>query len=235
MQGSLKKFCSAEIREKEEKETAKYLLPNVLFMKHAGQVTAPVASRPPCTLLQEFGVVFEGSLNFGLGMVLHERFPAVRNHPTSDEVVVVRIQLVFTKPPFLVGESVSEHFILKDLGPIGNAASGHARKATIDMRRRCTIKVPSLQVQSPEEVVDALRECWGSRTAQTLAGDHTTVPLILFERGQDPRHNSARPTHIVIGEHGDGRPDFWDSTSHLAALVGMSDGKETDSRLGGRH
>ena len=207
----------------------------MLFVKHTGQVTAPVASRPPCTLLQELGVVFESGLDFGLRMVLHERFPAVRNHPTSDEVVIVRVQLVFTKPPFLVSEGVSKHFILKDLGPIGNAASRHARKATIDMRCRCTIKVPSLQVQSPEEVVDTLRESRGSRTTQTLASNNTTIALILFERGQNPRHDSARPTHVVIGEHGDCRPNFWDSTSHLAALVGMSDGEETNSRLGGGH
>lgn len=224
-------WLSARVKKKK----SVYLLPNVLLVEHTGQITAPVASRPPSTLLQELGVVFQGGLNFGFRVVLHEGLPAVRHHPTGNKVVIVRIQLVFAKPPFLVGERVGEHLILKDLGAICNTASGHARKATIHVRRSCTFKVASLQVQSSQEIVNALRERRGSCPAQSLTGDHTTVSLVLFKRSQNPRHSSTWPADIVIRKHGDRRANFWNGPSHLTPLVGVGDCKETDSRLGGGH
>ena len=45
-------------------------------------------------------------------MILDISLPAVRDHPTSDEVIIIRIELIFAKPPFLVGEIVSEDFVL---------------------------------------------------------------------------------------------------------------------------
>lgn len=207
----------------------------MLFVKHTGQITAPVASRPPCTLLEEFGVVFQRSLDFGFRVVLHECFPAVRYHPTGDKVVVVCVQLVFTKPPFLVGEGVGKSFILKNLGAICDTASGHAGKATVDMRRRCTLKVAAFQIQGPEEVVDALNEGWRNRTAQSLAGDHATVSLILFERSQNPRHGRTRPTHVIVSKDRDGRTDLWNGAGHLTSFVGVGDSEETDSGLRRRH
>lgn len=207
----------------------------MLFVKHTGQVTAPVASRPPCTLLEKFGVVFQRSLNFGLGVVLHERFPAVRYHPTGDKVVVVCVQLVFTKPPFFVGEGVGKSFVLEDLGAICDTASRHAGKATVDMRRRCTLEVATLQIQSPEEIVDALGERWRNGAAQSLAGDHATIPLVLFEWSQKPRHGRTRPTHVIISKDRDGCADLWNGTGHLTSFVGMCDSEETDSRFRRRH
>lgn len=207
----------------------------MLFVKHTGQVTAPVASRPSCTLLQEFGVVFQCSLNLGFWVVLHEGFPAMRHHPTGNEVVIVCIQLVFAEPPFLVGEGTGEHLILENLGAICDTATRHARQAAVQVRCRCTLKVPALQVQGTQEIVNALGERWRSSTAQSLTGHHTTVSLILFKRGQNPRHSSTRPAHVVVRKYCNGRADFWDSPSHLTALIGVGNSEQTNSRLGRGH
>lgn len=221
--------------KRKNEKGGKHLLPNVFVVEHTGQVTAPVAPRPACTLLQEFRVVFKSGLDFGLGMVLHESLPAVVYHPSSDKVVIIRIQLIFAKPPFLIGETISEPFILKDFGAISNTASGHARKATIHMRRGCTIEVSSLQVQSPQEVIDALRKGGRDCTAQSLTGYHTTISLILLKGRQDPRHDGAWPTHVIVSEHCDCCAYFWNGPGHLAPLIGVSDGKQADSRLRGGH
>lgn len=207
----------------------------MLFVKHAGQVTAPVASRPSCTLFQELRVVFQRSLDLGFRVVLHEGFPAMRHHPTGNEVVIVRIQLVFAEPPFLIGEGIGEHFILENLGAICDTASRHARQAAIHVRRSCTLKISALQVQGTQEIVDALGERWRSSTAQTLTGHHTTVPLVLLEGSQNPRHGSTRPAHVVIRKDCNGRADFWDGPSHLTALIGVSNGEQTNPRLGRGH
>lgn len=207
----------------------------MLFVKHTGQVTAPVASRPPCTLLKKFGIVFQRSLDFGFGVVLHECFPAMRHHPTGDKVVIVCVQLVFAKPPFLVGEGVGKSFILENLGAICDTAPRHARKATVDMRRRCTLKVAAFQIQGPEEIVYALDERRCNRTAQSLAGDHTTVSLVLFKRSQNPRHGRTWPTHVIVSKDRDGCADLWNGAGHLTSFVGVGDSEETNSGFRRRH
>ena len=168
-------------------------------------------------------------------MVLHEGLPAVVYHPASDKVVIIRIQLIFAKPPFLIGETIGEPLILKNFGAISNTASRHARKATIHMRRGCTVEVSSLQVQGPQEVIDALRKGGRDCTAQSLTGYHATISLILLKGRQDPRHDGAWPTHVIVSEHCDCCAYFWNGPSHLAPLIGVSDGKQADSRLRGGH
>ena len=158
------------------------LLPNVLLMKHTGQIASPVAAGPSSTLLQEDLVVLERGLDFGLGMVLHPGLPAMRHHPASDEVVVVGIQLVLAKPPLFVGEPMGENLVLHDMGPVRYRSARHAREPSIDMGGCRTVKVSPLEVQRSEEAPDALGEGRGDVPTQTLTGDDAAIALVLLER-----------------------------------------------------
>ena len=89
-------------------------------------------------------------------MVLHVSFPAMRDHPTSDKIVVVRVELILSPPPFLVGEGVGEALVLEDLGPIGHRASGHAWQAAIQIGCSPAVKVASLEIESTQIAPDAL-------------------------------------------------------------------------------
>ena len=110
---------------------------------------------------------------------------SVVDHPASNEIIIVCIQLVLAKPPFLIREAIGEIDILQDACPVGTGAPRHARHATIHMGHRSTVEVPALQVECSEEVVDALGEGWILCPSQSLASDHTTV-LLLLERSQKP-------------------------------------------------
>lgn len=80
--------------------------------KHAGQIASPIASRPSSALLEEFRVVLKSGLDFDFWMILNISLPAVRDHPTGDKVIIIRIELVFAKPPLLISEIVGENFVL---------------------------------------------------------------------------------------------------------------------------
>lgn len=220
---------------KNKKKPVRHLLPNVLFVKHGSQIAPPIASGPASALLQETRVVLEGSQHLRLRVVLHISFPTMRNHPAGDKVIIVGVELVLPPPPLLIGESVSEALILQDSRPIRNRASRHAGKATVHMGRCAAVEVPALQVQGAEEAPDALGEGGLASAAEALAGDDAAVLLVLFERSQDPGEEGAGPAHVVIGQEGDGGADFGDGAGHLTALVGVHDGEETDSGLGGWH
>lgn len=203
--------------------------------KHAGQIAAPIASRPSSALLEEDRVILQRSLDLDLGVVLDVGFPTVRNHPASNEVVVVGIELVLAKPPFFVSKGVGEAVVLQNLGPIGNGAAGQARNTTIHVGGGGAVKVAALQVESSEEVPEAFGKGGIDGSAQALAGHHAAVTLVSVERGQDPRQGSSRPADVVVGKDGNGSADLRDGPSHLTALVGVGDGEEANSGVEGGH
>lgn len=87
--------------------------------KHACKVTSPIAAGPPQTLLQKHRIVFKSGLHLGLLVILDVGLPAVRYSPSGDEIVVVGIEVVPTKPG-LVCETIGESLILEHAGPIGH-------------------------------------------------------------------------------------------------------------------
>jgi hypothetical protein len=192
-------------------------------MKQARQVASPVAPGPAKALVQELPIVLERGLDFALGMVLHVRLPAVGDHPAGDEVVVVRVELILTEPPFLVGEASGELFVLQDVRAIGHGATGHARHPAIHVRGCRTVKVAPFEVQSAEEAVDSLRDGGRLGSSKPLAG-HDATKLVVLKGSQHPQERLARPGNIVIRKHNDLGRDFGDGTCHLTSLVGLFDG-----------
>jgi hypothetical protein len=205
------------------------------FAKHASQIAAPIASRPSSALFEEDRVILQRSLDLDLGVVLHVGFPSVRDHPASNEIVVVGIELVLAKPPFFVGEGVGETVILQNLGPIGNGAAGQTRHTAIHVSGGGAVKVAALEVERAEEVPDAFGKGGIDSSAQALAGHHAAVTLVSVERGQDPRQGSGRPADIVVGKDSNGSADLRNGPGHLTALVGVGDGEEANSGVEGRH
>ena len=203
--------------------------PNVLFVEHAGQIAAPVAAGPAGTLLEELDVVFEGGLDFGFRVVLDVGLPAMRDHPARDKVVVVGIEVVLAKPPFLVGEAVGEDGILQDLSAIGHGPARETGQATIDVGGGGTVKVAAFEIQGGQKAPDALGPGWGGMSTETLAGADTAEALVDIKGSQDPGQDGWGPAHIVVGEDSDGGAYVRNGPDHLMALVWVGDGEKTDA------
>src|SRR5271154_2850140 len=134
--------------------------PNMLLHKHAAKVASPVAACPAQTLLQKFRVVLKCGLHLTLRMILHVSLLAMRDHPASDKVIIIGIELVLPEPPLFVSEATGEGFILQYLCTICNSATRKTRHATINMGGCRTIKVPPFKIQSTQKAIDTLRERW---------------------------------------------------------------------------
>lgn len=189
--------------------------------KHARDVTSPIATYPAKTLAQILWAVFQSSLYFCLFVVLHFNFPAMRIHPSSDEVVVVGVQLAGA--PFLVRESVSKVFRVEDCTAVGNGPTGKARQATIYMQAGRAIKVASFEISRPEEAPNA----HALLPLQSLRGADPTDQRV-FKRCQYPRDDSGRPDDIVVDEYGDLRLHFGNGPAHLPPLVGLANAEHAD-------
>jgi hypothetical protein len=96
----------------------------------ASVVRPPVATSPAGTLIQELDIVLECGFDLAFLVVLDPGLPLIGDQPSSDEVVVVRIELKFAPPLSL--EAIKEQGTLQNLRSEGTRASGHARCATID-------------------------------------------------------------------------------------------------------
>lgn len=140
----------------EERKEKLHSLPNVLLVKHRSQIAPPITSGPAGALLQETRVVLESCQHLRLWVVLHISFPSVRDHPASDKVIIVGIELVLPPPPLLIGERIGEGLILQNSRPIRNRSSRHAGKATVHISRRAAVEVASFQVQSAQEAPESL-------------------------------------------------------------------------------
>ncbi len=210
------------------------LHPYVAFSKDAGQIASPITSGPSETLLEEFGIIFKGGLDLAFGMILHVCFMAMIDHPAGDEIVIIGIELILTKPPLLVGEAVREVFVLQDAGAVGTSPSRDTGHASVHVGHGCAVKVSAFQVQSSKEVVDTLREARILCSPQSLTGHHTTI-LFLFKGGQDPWQQLGGPVNIVISKHNDFSGDFRDGTGHLPSLVGLLDRHASEMLARGWH
>lgn len=183
----------------------------------AGPVAPPVAAGPARALVQELCAVLQGGLDLALLLVLDPGLPLVAYKPASDKVVVVGVENVRT--PLLCLEALEEVVAGEDLGPISAGAAGHARGATVDVVGGGDLKVAALNVRRAQPVEDAGREGTLPHALDPLASTDT-AHLGVFERSQDPGHQSGRPCDIVVGHDGDLGGDFGEGLAHLEALVG---------------
>lgn len=205
-------------------------VPDPSLSTQAGKIAAPVASGPPQALLQELGIVFKSCLNLTVWMILHVNVPIMIDQPSCNEVVIVSVELVLTKPPLLICEATCEGRVLDDFGSIRAGTSGEAWNASIDVTRCRTVEVSTFEVQSPKEVVDALREVGVLCTSESLTCHHTTETVILHG-SQEIVESLAGPVDIVICEDSDKSGHFGDCSSHLASLVCLLDRHATNWEL----
>ncbi len=128
---------------------------NMTFGEKAGHIASPITACPTQALCQEFWIVFEGSQNLTMWVVLHVGLVTMRHHPPCEKVVIIGVQLVLAKPPFLVGETIGEVDILKDARAVGTGASGETWHTAVHVGGRRTVKVSTFQIQGTEESIDA--------------------------------------------------------------------------------
>ena len=150
------------------------------------------------------------------------------NHPSSEEIIVIGIELILSEPPSLVGEAIGELDVLKDTGAIGTGASGKARDTTIHVSCGSTVEISTFQIQGTEKSIDSLRKVWVFGSSESLAGDDSAV-LWVLKRCQHPFESLDGPGYIVIGENNDLGGDLGYSSGHLTSLVGLLDRHATDS------
>ena len=169
-------------------ETQLNLHPDVALSKDACKVASPITASPSKALLEKLGVVFECGLDFAFSMILHIGLMAMIDHPASDEVVIVCVELVLPKPPFLIGEAVGEIDILQNVRAICTGASRQTGHAAIHVGHGSTIEVATFKVESSKEIVDAFREGGVFSPSQSLTSDHTPIfgLVFLLEGSQEP-------------------------------------------------
>lgn len=68
-----------------------------------------------------------------------------------------------------------------------------------------------------------------------MTGYHTAVPVVLFERGQNPRENGGWPAHVVVSKERNCGSHFRDRSGHLAPFIGVRDREQANSGFGRRH
>lgn len=203
--------------------------------KQAGQIAPPVTACPTKTLLEELGVVLEGGLYFTLGVVLHVCLVTMGHHPPGEEVVVVGIELIMTKPPLLIREAVGEVDVLQDTCTVGTSTSREARDPAVHVSGGCTVEIAAFQVESTQESIDALGKAGVLGSPESLTGDDSSI-LFILEGGQHPLQRFDGPRDIVVGKENDFGGDFWDGPGHLTSLVCLLDRRAANAfMLGRRH
>lgn len=154
------------------------LLPNMAFIEHTCDIASPVAARPAQTLLQKFRIIFQSGLYLGLFVILVPDLLIMRNKPSGNEIVVVRVELIATKP-FLVGKSVDECFISDDVGSICHGSAGETGQATIHVHASGTIKVSPLEIECTKEAPDPLLKSGWFSSSEPLVRTDSSILFTL--------------------------------------------------------
>ena len=97
--------------------------PNVTFGEERPHVRPPSVPRPTQNLFQEPPVRLHGTEQLGLLAALNVRGPTVRNHPSRQELVVARVQVIFAQP-IVMGKTVNEFGVLENDRPVRSGTPG---------------------------------------------------------------------------------------------------------------
>lgn len=205
-----------------------HLRPDVSLCDEASIIASPVAACPSGTLVQELDVVLKGCLNLGLPVVLNPCLPLLRDQPASHEIIVVRIELILT--PALSLEAFQEQRALQNIGAKGARAARHAGGPSINPVGCRDLEVSSLNVCSPQPVVNSGHNRTRSDSLDSLTRANAS-DFRIFEWSQQPGQNCARPRDIVVCHDYDGRLDLRDGFADLDPLVCNWDLK--NSNIGG--
>lgn len=152
------------------------------------------------------------------------RLPAMRQHPSGDEIVIVGVELILTTP-VLMREAVCECRILQNMCSVGDGSPGETGDASVQMGRGRDLEISPLQIQGAQKGPQVRL----LRSTKPLARAHP-AHIGLLIGSQDPRENGSRPGDVVVGEDGDLCADLRYGPAHLTALVCMGDAESTDAR-----
>lgn len=89
------------------------LRPNMFLSEETRIITSPVTTCPTRTLIKKLGVILQSRLNLAFPIILNPGTPPIRNEPSSNEVVIVSIELILS-PAFSL-ETFEEERTLQDL------------------------------------------------------------------------------------------------------------------------
>jgi hypothetical protein len=148
--------------------------------KQARIVGSNIATGPTRTLIQELDVIFERRFDFHLSVVLNPSLPVIGDKPTSNKIVVVRIQLEVT--PHFSLEAFKKQGALQDLRPEGARASGHTRCSPINTVSCRDFKVAPLDICCSQPIVDSSLERPRSESLDSLARTNTADFRVLERR-----------------------------------------------------
>ena len=174
-------------------------------------------------MFQEPPVGFHGGEQFGFFADLNVGVPSVADHPSGQELVVTRVQVILAHPE-IMGESVDKFRILEDDRSVSSSSSRKTRNSSIDMRRTRNLNIPDGQPESGQDLPH--RHPIPTRL-DPLTRPHPAYLLILETR-EDVGKQRRRPNRIIISKDDDIRGSMPDSVDHLKTLVGERDGENSD-------
>lgn len=155
-------------------------------------------------------------------MILELDLASVREEPSGDEVVVVRVQSVFLytkrkwRTPFLVGELSHELGILENHAVVHDSSARQARQATVDPIAGCAVEVTSFQIGRAKKIEEVAL----LSPANRLVGAHTPDGVV-FKRRQDPRHERRGQFHVVIEQKSEFGRHTRQHSADLKTFVGV--------------
>jgi len=117
------------------------------------------------------------------------------NHPSSEEFVVTRVQVVFAQPK-IVGEAVQKIRVFQNNSSVCGRSARKTRDTSIDMRRRGDFDITNGQSERSEHFPNG--EFLTARL-NTLRRANT-ANLLIFETSQNIRKQCRRPDRIVVGK-----------------------------------
>jgi hypothetical protein len=198
-------------------------MPDVPFRNQASEIAPHGVPGPSKDLLEEPPVRFHRGQQLGLFADLDVGVPSVADHPSGQELVVTRVQVIFAHPE-IVGKAVNKFGILEDDGTVRGGPSGQARDTTVDMGRARNLDIPDRQPERGQNFPH------GHPLAAWF--DPLTRPdtsnLLILETSEHVGQQGRRPDGIVIGKDDDIRGSMPDPVNHLQSLVGQRDGQDSD-------
>jgi hypothetical protein len=149
----------------------------------------------------------------------------VRDHPTSKELVITRVEVVLVEPK-VVGEAVKEIGVLENDGTVSSGTTGETRDTAVNVGRRGNLNVTDGQTESSKNLPDGHA---GTARLDTLRSTDT-ANLLVLEAGENVGKKLRGPDSVVVGEHNNVGRRVTDTVSHLETLVGEGNSKNADAR-----
>jgi hypothetical protein len=150
-------------------------------------------------------------------------FPACANDPTRDEVVIVRVERTEEtgKESFIL-ESRLKGRVSENLRAIGCGTSGDDENASVDVAGCSDFEVVAFEVETADEVPEALEVETSRLTDNTLVCTYDTNLRIFEGREDGGEEVSGWPEDGRVDPNHDLSLDVWHGMADLHALVAFA-------------